>query len=175
MHLLKNDPLDALIAGTAAGDTDAFTQLYHETSAAVYAYALSILKNPHDAEDALQDCFLAIRSSAGQYTPDSKPMAWIMAITRHLCLKQLKQQKRSAELIPEVYGADHWTDTDNKLVINACLKKLSDEERQIVILHALAGFKHREIAAFLELPLSTVLSKYHRALNKMKNELRKER
>ena len=174
MLLQKEDPLDALIAATAAGDSDAFSQLYRETSAAVYAYALSILKNPQDAEDALQDCFLAIRASAGQYTSENKPMAWIMAITKHLCLKQLQRQKRTAEFIPEVHSSADMA-TDEKLVIQACLEKLSDTERQIVILHALAGFKHRQISAFLELPLSTCLSKYHRALNKMKNELRKER
>lgn len=171
----KKDPLDTLIVQTAAGDTDAFTQLYQQTRSAVYAYALSIVKSPHDAEDALQDCFLSIRASAKYYQPEGKPMAWIMAITKHLCFKQLQQQKRTAELVPEMYPDAPGSDPDTKLVIEACLKKLSDEERQIVILHAMAGFKHREIAEFLELPLSTVLSKYRRAINKMKNELRKER
>ena len=54
------------------------------------------------------------------------------------------------------------------------LTVLSDTERQIVVLHAVSGFKHREIAACLELPLATVLSKYHRAIKKMKTNLEKE-
>ena len=48
------------------------------------------------------------------------------------------------------------------------MRNLSEEERQIVMLHAVAGFKHREIAATLDLPLATVLSKYNRALKKLK-------
>ena len=48
---------------------------------------------------------------------------------------------------------------------------LSDEEREIVSLHALTGLKHREIAAMMDLALPTVLSKYHRALKKLKNSL----
>ena len=48
------------------------------------------------------------------------------------------------------------------------LAQLGAEERQIVLLHAVTGLKHREIAALLELPLSTVLSKYHRGLKKLK-------
>ena len=52
-----------------------------------------------------------------------------------------------------------------------CLERLSDQERQIVALHAVAGFKHREIAALLELPLSTVLAKYARAIRKLKQYL----
>jgi RNA polymerase sigma-70 factor (ECF subfamily) len=48
------------------------------------------------------------------------------------------------------------------------MEALSDTERQIVVLHAVSGFKHREIAAHLGLPLATVLSKYYRAIKKMK-------
>ena len=56
-------------------------------------------------------------------------------------------------------------------MIRQCMDRLSDEERQIVVLHAVAGFRHREIGALLELPLSTVLSKYHRAIKKLKEHL----
>ena len=48
------------------------------------------------------------------------------------------------------------------------LAALGEEERRIILLHAVTGLKHREIAALLELPLSTVLSKYNRALKKMR-------
>ena len=48
---------------------------------------------------------------------------------------------------------------------------LGAEERQIILLHAVTGLKHREIAALMELPLATVLSKYHRGLKKMRAQL----
>lgn len=54
-----------------------------------------------------------------------------------------------------------------------CMTRLTDEERQIVVLHAVAGFKHREIAQIMDLLLPTVLSKYNRALKKLKEELMK--
>jgi hypothetical protein len=57
------------------------------------------------------------------------------------------------------------------MMLEAVLSALSDEERQIVTLHALTGLRHREIAALLELPLPTVLSKYHRAIRKMRADL----
>lgn len=60
---------------------------------------------------------------------------------------------------------------EEKLLLQGCMNLLTEEERQIVILHAVAGFKHRQIADFLEIPLSTALSKYHRAIQKMKNNL----
>ena len=63
---------------------------------------------------------------------------------------------------------------EERLALEALLEALSDQERQVVALHAIAGLKHREIAQLLSLPLSTVLSRYHRALNKLKLTLKEE-
>ena len=60
-------------------------------------------------------------------------------------------------------------------MLQSLLSQLSDEERQIVTLHALTGCKHREIAAVLNIPLSTVLSKYRRALRKLEKALEEEK
>ena len=169
--LFKNE-LDSLIENLAAGSEEAFTELYHQTSAGVYAYALSILKNAHDAEDVLHDCYIRIHESAVNYQSQGKPMAWIFTIARNLCFKLLEQKKNIAQL-PFDPATEMW-DPDDKLLVEACLKILTDEERQIVVLHAVAGMKHRQIGEFLSLPLSTVLSKYHRSIKKMRTHLGKE-
>ena len=70
----------------------------------------------------------------------------------------------------EVFGQD----AADKMVLHAALKILNEEERQIVLLRTSAGLKHREIAADLEMPLATVLSKYNRAMKKLKKHLREE-
>ena len=59
-------------------------------------------------------------------------------------------------------------------IIAVMNKVLGDEERQIVTLHVIAGFKHREIAEMLDKPLGTVLWAYNNALAKMKKQLEKE-
>ena len=56
-------------------------------------------------------------------------------------------------------------------MLRTALSALNSEERQIVSLHAVAGLKHREIAEMTGIPLSTVLTKYKRALEKMKKVL----
>ena len=61
--------------------------------------------------------------------------------------------------------------SEDKIVIRKCIETLGDSEREIVILHAVSGFKHREIAEILGLPLSTVLSKYNRAIKKLRKTL----
>ena len=61
--------------------------------------------------------------------------------------------------------------SEDREVLQQALASLGDEERQVVLLHAVTGLKHREIAALLEMPLATVLSKYHRALKKLRVQL----
>ena len=63
---------------------------------------------------------------------------------------------------------------EERLTVRASLSALRDDEQKVLLLHAVAGFKHREIADFLELPLSTVISKYNRAAKKLKSILEKE-
>ena len=156
---------------------DALAELYKETSAGLYSYAFSILKNSHDAEDILQDCYLRIFASAYTYRSSGKPLAWMYSIVKNLCLHRFREKERESD-IPE----EDWENfleekedisKEDKMVIRECMQILSDEERQIVVLHAVAGFKHREIAVITELPLSTVLSKYNRAIKKLKTALQK--
>ena len=57
------------------------------------------------------------------------------------------------------------------MILQAAMTLLNQQERQILMLHAVAGLKHRETAKLLALPLSTVLSKYNRALKKLRQGL----
>ena len=154
------DELDRCIERVAMCDRDAFAVLYRSTSGAVFAYALSVLKNRQDAEDVLHDCYVNIYQTAQAYRSEGKPMAWIMTVTRNLCLHKLRERSRRAEQ----------PDCDWEVLLRAD-SGLGGEERRIFLLHAVAGFKHREIAEFMELPLATVLSKYSRAVKKMRKYL----
>ena len=167
--------MDDLLFRIAAGEQAALAQLYEQTQASVFGFALSILKNTHDAEDVLHDCYVAVWQGAAGYRSRGKPLAWILTVTRNLCLQQLRTRSRVSDLAPEdwePYLADKEGVTlEDRSILRSCMEQLRDEERQIVTLHALSGFKHREIAAILQLPLPTVLSKYHRAVKRLKQHL----
>lgn len=167
--------LEELMAGLAAGDRESLAQLYHRTRAAVYGLALSILGSGHDAEDVTQDTYVTAWEKCHLYRPQGTPMAWLLTITRNLARMKLRDRGRTQDL-----GEEQWhaipaqspsVTPEDRAVLEAALSILSDQERQIVMLHAAAGLKHREIAKLLELPLPTVLSKYRRALSKLKNKL----
>ncbi len=159
--------LENLLSKIAEGDNDAFAQAYEKTKASVYGFSLSILKNEHDAQDILQNCFVKIHSAAAGYIPKGKPMAWILTITKNLCFDLLKERKRNSNSYENDAMFSFEEINEDKLFIRQCMDLLHTEEREILMLHAVAGFKHRETAELLKMPVGTVLSKYNRAIKKI--------
>ena len=166
--------LESWIKSVGQGNRNALEKLYEAAAPAVYAMALSILKNEADAQDVLQETFMAIMGGADRYQSQGKPMAWIITIAKNRSYKLQKQNHRYLSLEEENLPTCQMLDPDDRILLQSCIKLLSEEEQQIVIFHAVAGCKHRNIAEMLDLPLSTVLSKYHRALKKLRTVLDQE-
>ena len=165
--------LQRLLRCIAAGEREALAALYQRTRTAVYGLALSYLRNAHDAQDLTQDVYVQVWDCAAQYRPNGSPMGWLLAVCRNLCLMRLRREDHHAALSEEEWDAiptpECGLDTEERVLLQNALESLGEEERRIVLLHAVTGLKHREIAALLELALPTVLSKYHRALKKMRS------
>lgn len=166
-----------LITRMAGGDRNAFRELYQQTSGAVYGFALSILRNHEDAEDVMHDTYIKTYTSAVTYKPMGKPLAWVLTIVRNLAYNKIRAGKVSEDLAQYEYslGMEDYVDEadaiTDRMVLMQAMKILDFEERQIFVLHAATGLKHREIAEILDLPTGTVLSKYSRALKKMRKEI----
>lgn len=171
--------LERLLIQIGGGDREALGKLYSLTRGAVYALALALLHNAQEAQDTAQDAFIKVWEGAPGYRAQGSPMAWMLTITRNLALSRLRQSGRRVELSDEEWdaipAAAPNVSTEDRQVLQQALGMLSGEERRIVLLHAVTGLKHREIAQLLELPLSTVLSKYHRGLKKLKSLMKGEK
>ena len=168
---------DRLLAAMARGETGALEEFYSRTRTAVYAFALSILRHPEDAEDVMQETYIHAFGAAASYRSQGKPMAWLMTIVRNLSLKKLEERGRTVqpEELPEpVDHTDFTRLSADRMLLQAAMELLTPEERQILLLHSTAGLRHRETAALLNIPLATALSKYHRALSKLKKYLEEE-
>lgn len=167
----------ALFQRIATGDKEAFRLLYEETSQSVYVFLLSIVRNREDAEDLLQETYIRVRLYADQYKDQGKPLAWIFTIARNLALMRLRELKKSSyQDFDELQVGADFSDinhVEDRIVLTSAFRVLREEERTIVLLHAVNGFKHREIAQLLNKPLATVLSKYRRAIKKLQHELMK--
>lgn len=171
---LADTDCERLLSGIAQGNQTDFATFYQATDRAIYAYALSLTRNHYDAQDAMMETYLKVRAAAHLYRPSGKPMAWVFTIVKNLVRDQQRRKGRE-ELMgdcPEGELALPEADrSDEAILLRQAMRVLGREEREIVLLHAVSGLKHREIAAVLERPLSTVLSKYRRALAKLKAAL----
>lgn len=141
----------------------------------MFSYALSLLRSREDAEDAMQETFLKIRSAAHLYQPMEKPMAWIFTIARNICLMKFRKQKHVSpvpvEQLQEETGCSEISDREDRIVLETAFRILTREECQVIILHAVSGMNYREISELLQFPLSTVISRYHRSIKKLRSQL----
>lgn len=157
---------------------EALEILYNITERTMYAYILSIVKNHEDSLDIMHDTYLKVRSAAHLYKPMGKPLAWMFTNAKNIARNKLRFEGRivnSEDMnLENIVGLSYVSDPIDKIVLQSALKILSEEERKIVILHAVSGMKHREIASNLEIPLSTALSKYRRALKKLRTHLKNQ-
>ena len=164
--------LERLLSGIAAGRPEDMSELYSRTRTAVYSLALSYLGNAHDAQDITQDTFVQVWERAGQYRPNGSPMGWLLTVCRNLALMRIRKADRHADLDHSGWDAipaeEKGISVEERALLQDALALLDKNERRVVMLHAAAGMKHREIAVLLEMPLATVLSKYHRAIKKLR-------
>lgn len=169
----NNSEIDeSLFSRIGNDDMDALEELYHQTERTLYAYILSNIKNHDETLDLIQETYIKIMASAHLYKPMGKPLAWIFTIARNLYLSKLRKEKREvnldSEIIEDNLDFSYVKDYEDRIVLETALNILDKEEREIVLLYAVSGLKHKEIAELLDLKLSTALSKYNRALKKIR-------
>lgn len=165
------------MCSVARGDNAAFAELYEQTRKGIFAFVFGFCKRYHEAEDLTQSVYLRVKSSAGQYRPGTDARAWLFQIAKNTALNHLKKSGREnavggGEELSRIRN-DSYEMTGGAVfdAMNACC---DETERQTVVLHVLWGYKHREIAEMLEIPLGTVTWKYNNALKKLREYLKED-
>ncbi len=162
---------DKLIIDTSKGDLASLEKLYIALRPVVFGLALSILRSKTLAEDVLQDTFVRVKIASSSYKPGTNGRAWILTIARNIAISIIRSGRYETLLneveVKESHGIDHVQMSLDSIILKETLSKLDEQERQIVVLHAVKDLKHREIAEIIGIPLGTVLWKYRRAIKKM--------
>jgi RNA polymerase sigma-70 factor, ECF subfamily len=146
---------------------------------AVYTFARYLLRNPTDAEDAVQECYLrALRHFDTLRSPDVKP--WLFAILRNVCRVEYGRRSRlllydvnaepdkSEGMIPMWQEAQTTPETEmvRKLdseTIQGLLAALPEAFREVIVLREIDDLSYRDIAAIADVPVGTVMSRLARA------------
>lgn len=177
----KNTIIEQCLISLAENKLEAMDKLYETISKDVYAFAISKVRDKFDAEDITQDTFIRVYENAKLYTPIGKPLAWIFTIetnviNRYFNLKNRNHNIEDESILEQVEDSSNID--ESKEIKNDYLRKLllnlSEIEREIISLHLVSDLKFREIAKLLNKPLSTILSKYNRAIKKLKQIVKEE-
>lgn len=183
MSAQPDEPLMALIDRIAQRDEAALKALYDMTSSKLYGLAMRVVGKSEWAEDALQETFLHIWRSAGDYRASlSPPMAWLGLIVRSRSLDYLR--RRTAErthltdeiddVMSDTMAGDSPNPMDTTLAsqqawaLHQCLGKLENRQREVVSLAYLRDLSHSELAEQLSLPLGTVKTWIRRGLDQLR-------
>ena len=162
----------------ATGDRVALRTVYRLTSAKLFGICLRILGEQGDAEDVLQEVYVAVWQKAASFNPArASPMTWLIAIARNRAIHRLRAsgQNRHLEPIDAADGiGDERPDADQALEavkdarLYDCLGTLTKHERAALRAAFFDGNTYEELAKRADVPLDTIKTRIRRALIKLK-------
>lgn len=169
--------IDVLLGKIREGDNKAFEYLYDKTKKGVYSFIYTYMKNPMDTEDVLQTVYMKIKSNIHQYKAGSNGLGWILQIAKNTALNELRALEnyhKPLQITDWDFFPDKNKDCREKSILYLMKRVLTEEEQQIIILHVIWEYRHKDIATILNLPLGTVTSKYKRAKEKVAKAWKEE-
>jgi RNA polymerase sigma-70 factor (ECF subfamily) len=139
----------------------------------LWAFALRISGDRHDAEDLVQRACLRALERAHQLQPDTAPLSWMFSIVHSTWINELRARsvrKRSSmewdddflENIADPVDKSPETQLMHGQIISA-VERLPEAQRVVMLLVAVEGLSYQEAADVLEVPIGTVMSRLSRA------------
>jgi len=175
-----------LLTAYQAGDLNAFETLYARHATALLAYAIGMLGDRNEAEEALQQVFSAFVARCPKLPPNTNVRAYLFASARNRIVSVHRSRSRADNFTREyeVFArlrnnhppqADAGLeDEDTRRRLNGALARLPHEQREVVLLHTQGGLTFSEMAFALDLPGGTVATRYRAAINKLREFLNHE-
>lgn len=170
-----------LITKAKNGDRRAFCDLYGLYKDRLYRYAFYRLGSHPDAEDAVSDCVLSMWKQIGRLREPEAFAGWLFRIMAACCSKAVKKQNEGRNLVPldesfEAAGKCPGQDTGAResgsyLILQEAIEKLSEQERNIMLLSVIGGLKSNEISEITGLEPGSVRSSLSRSLKKVRGYL----
>lgn len=160
-----HSPADAvLLAAHRAGDPDAFGQLVDRHRGALWAIALHVLGDPHDAADAVQEALIAAYRRAATFRGESAVRTWLSRIVVNACVDRIRHE-RLRRTVPwpqrdlPARRSDPGVELVTRLAVDEALALLPVAQRVAVVLVDVHGYPVTEVAAIVGVPPGTVKSR----------------
>ena len=156
----------ALVRRARRGDSRAFEELVRRHYRSAYGIALGRLGAAMDAEDVVQEAFVKALEQLDACRKPQRFRAWLLTIVRNMSLNRREYLELRTPVEVETDTLGHRADPEADAVrselreeLEGALMQLAETKRQVVLLHDLDGWKHREIAEILG--ISVGMSRYH--------------
>ncbi len=176
----------ALVERVAAGDRDAFAELYDLLAPAVHGVALRVLRDPSLAEEVTQDVFLTVWQKASFFDPSrGSARTWVLTFTHRRAVDVVRREQslrdrtaRSAalgsrhafdEVADEVLARADLESAGEK--VGRALESLTPLQRRTITLAYFEGHTYAQVAEQLSIPLSTAKTRIRDGLRRMAREL----
>ena len=167
-----------VVLAARSGDATAFAALVHAETPAAYRLALSIVRSPAEAEDAVQEAFLRAWRDIGSLREADRWPAWFRRLIVRSALDQTRRRPRVREVdldlafnVPRLEPSVHPAD---RLELIAAFDRLAPDDRAILALRFYQDLEIPDAAAALGIPLGTAKSRLHRAIGRLREQMRLE-
>ena len=141
----------------------------------LYRFALCMMRDRHEAEDAVSEAVVAAYENIGKLRNEDAFKNWMFTILSNICKKRLKKAAREAHSFKEkTYFQVPSEEKDIGLAVDVrkAFFLLEEDEQTIIGLSVFGGYNSQEIGKVLKMNPNTVRSKRRRALQKMECVLR---
>ena len=171
----------ALLRRIARGDSGALAELIRRHQTRLYQVAYRLLKDPLEAEDALQEVFIKVYENAHRFEPKATVSAWLHRITANHCLNLLRQRHpqeslngEDAPLVPDSQATplEALEEAHLSRRLEELLDALPENQRRALILKRFANLSYQEIAAEMGLSAAAVDGLLKRARQSLKQALK---
>jgi RNA polymerase sigma-70 factor, ECF subfamily len=163
-----------LLAAVAKGDRAAFARLYAATRAKLYGTVLRILRRPDLADEVMQETYIRIWRSAGQFDPAvASPITWMVAIARNRAIDFVRKKSDvPVDEAPEVLelaadSPDPLAERDaneERTRLMACLDQLEPDQRRLMLLAYCNGWSREQLATSFGRPVNTIKTWLRRSI-----------
>jgi RNA polymerase sigma-70 factor (ECF subfamily) len=180
----ESTPEGSLVRRAQAGDESAFREIVERYQSKVFSIIHGIVRQRNDVEDIAQQVFAKVYFSIRNFDFRSSLITWIYKITVNECFDYLRKKKvrklvyesdMSEDEVRRVENTepamDRSTRTDSTLArrdyIVKLMDRVSDEEKQLLVLKEVEGYSVEELAGMLKMNENTIKVKLFRARQKL--------
>jgi RNA polymerase sigma-70 factor (ECF subfamily) len=164
-----------LVTRAMQGDQDAFASLAAGVADHCYALAVRILRDPHRAQDATQQALLGAWRDLPTLRDPDRFDAWLRRLVVNACYALARGERRATARVRVLHAEPTSPDVARSVVardeLEVAFRRLTPEQRAVVVLHHHLGYPLTEIAATLGIPAGTARSRLHHAVRQLRTAL----